>query len=497
LLVDSLIDSTAVIPDSSFLQLRQKLKDAAAPLPAAEPEGFVGELRPYQREGLGWLEWLESLGIGGCLADDMGLGKTVQLLALLAGNRTAGRPSLVVAPRSLLFNWKEEAARFAPGLRLLEYHGPERSLTADDFSSYDLILTTYGIVRTDVSTLSQLEFDRIILDEAQTIKNSTSQISKAVRLLRGRMRLALSGTPVENHLADLWSIFEFLNPGMLGSARSFSRSFAQKNVPQEKRELLGRAIRPFLLRRTKEQVAPELPLRSEQTLYCELDTRQRKKYDDLRDHYRSTLLGTVRERGMARSKMHVLEALLRLRQAACHPGLISGKENEPSAKLDLFMEEIELLLEGGHKALVFSQFTSMLRLVGRRLDESRISYSYLDGQTKDRQQMVDRFQQRDGPPLFLISLKAGGVGLNLTEADYVFLLDPWWNPAVEAQAIDRSHRIGQDKPVIAYRLIARDTIEEKIVALQQTKRALADSIVSEDNSILQRLEIADLEMLLS
>jgi superfamily II DNA or RNA helicase len=497
LLVDSLIDSTTVVPDSSFVQLRQTLKSAAAPLPAEEPEEFIGELRPYQREGLGWLQWLESLGIGGCLADDMGLGKTVQLLALLAGSRTAGTPSLVVAPRSLLFNWREEAARFAPALRLLEYHGSERSLTKDDFSSYDLILTTYGVVRSDISSLSHLEFDRIILDEAQTIKNSTSQTSRAVRLLRGRMRLALSGTPVENHLSDLWSIFEFLNPGMLGSARSFSRSFAQRNVPKEKRELLGRAIRPFLLRRTKEQVAPELPRRSEQTLYCELDTRQRKKYDELRDHYRATLLSSVRERGMARSKMHVLEALLRLRQAACHPGLISGKENEPSAKLDLFMEEIELMLDGGHKALVFSQFTSMLRLVGRRLMESKISFSYLDGKTKDRQEMVDRFQQSDGPPLFLISLKAGGVGLNLTEADYVFLLDPWWNPAAEAQAIDRSHRIGQDKPVIAYRLIARDTIEEKIVSLQQTKRALADSIMSEDNSMLQGLELADLEMLLS
>jgi SNF2 family DNA or RNA helicase len=339
----------------------------------------------------------------------------------------------------------------------------------------------------------------VILDEAQAIKNASSQVAKASRLLRGRHRLALSGTPVENHLGELWSLFEFLNPGLLGPARTFSRTFASKGAPPERRDALARALRPLILRRTKEQVAPELPERTEQTLFCELEGKQRKQYDELREHYRSVLLSRVEESGIERSRMQILEALLRLRQAACHPALVTrgGDEEQPSAKVELLMEELRDVLDSGHRALIFSQFTSFLHIVRTLLDKERIDYLYLDGKTRDRQTLVDAFQSPAGPPLFLISLKAGGLGLNLTNADYIFLLDPWWNPAVEAQAIDRAHRIGRRKPVVAYRLIARDTVEEKILELQAQKREIAESIISEDNSVLRKLEVEDLERLLS
>lgn len=498
LLIDALLGSRGHVSfDASFSDLRQKLAEATISA-SQESSTFQGELRPYQREGLGWLHFLGEVGLGGCLADDMGLGKTVQVLALLEqAHATKGLPSLVVAPRSLLFNWKTEAARFAPSLRVLEHHGAGRSDSGEKFEDFDLILTTYGTLRMDALLLGGQQFRYAILDESQAIKNSSSQSSKAVRLLQAEHRLALSGTPIENHIGELWSLFEFLNPGMLGSSRFFSRTFAARTVPPERRQLLARAVRPFILRRTKEQVAPELPARVEQTLYCELETLQRAEYDALREHYRRSLLERVKTEGMARSKMHVLEALLRLRQAACHPGLIDPATEAGSAKLDVLMNEVEEIMESGHKALIFSQFTSFLAFVRARLDARKIDYAYLDGQTTNRQESVNRFQAGDGPPLFLISLKAGGLGLNLTQADYVFLLDPWWNPAVEAQAIDRSHRIGQSKPVFAYRLIARDTVEEKILDLQAAKRSLAQSVITDENSILQKLDVEDLEQLLS
>jgi superfamily II DNA or RNA helicase len=498
LLVDALLQDKPPTADGAFAALREKLANAK-PEPRQEPRTLAAELRPYQRAGLGWMEFLRDLNLGGCLADDMGLGKTVQTLALLEGLRVAKsvRPSLVVAPRSLLFNWAAEARKFAPKLRLLEHHGTDRTKNNGRFGDYYLVLTTYATMRLDVEQLAQTEFEYVILDEAQAIKNATSQVAKASRQLRGRHRLALSGTPIENHLGDLWSLFEFLNPGLLGSSRSFARTFAGKSAPPERREALARALRPLILRRTKEQVAPELPERIEQTLFCELEGKQRRDYDDLREHYRQSLLGRVKTSGMNKSRMQVLEALLRLRQAACHPALIAPTLDPSSAKLDLLLEELTEVLASGHRALVFSQFTSFLGIVRRALDDRKIDYLYLDGKTQDRQSIVDSFQSDDGPPLFLISLKAGGLGLNLTNADYIFLLDPWWNPAVEAQAIDRAHRIGRQRPVIAYRLIARDTVEEKILELQSRKRELAESIISEDNSVLRGLAVEDLEMLLS
>jgi SNF2 family DNA or RNA helicase len=344
-----------------------------------------------------------------------------------------------------------------------------------------------------------MEFDYVVLDEAQAIKNASTASAKAVRLLRGKHRMAMSGTPVENHLGELWSLFEFLNPGMLGEAKVLKMAGGlARNPSPEARQLLGHALRPFILRRTKQQVARELPAKTEQTIYCELEGPQRKQYDELKKHYRDTLLQRVQSQGMGRSKMHVLEALLRLRQAACHPGLLDAKRvGEPSAKLDVLMDQLSDLQEEGHKALVFSQFTSLLAIVRQRLDDAGVKYAYLDGSTRDRQARVDAFQNDPDCGLFLISLKAGGLGLNLTAAEYVFLLDPWWNPAVEAQAVDRAHRIGQTRPVFAYRLIARDTVEEKVLELQKTKRELADAILGEDNSLIRDLKKEDLELLLS
>jgi SNF2 family DNA or RNA helicase len=461
-------------------------------------------LRGYQREGLGWLFFLQRFGFGGCLADDMGLGKTIQVLALLEARRAgrsaddgdSPRPSLVVVPRSLIFHWKREAARFAPNLAILDHSGAARRKPGDHFADYDLVLTTYGTLTRDAIHFKEQRFDYCILDEAQAIKNAGTLSAKAVRLLHADHRLAMSGTPVENHLGELWSLFEFLNPGMLGSASVFTN--VGRNPDEGTRALLARALRPFILRRTKGQVATELPEKTEQTIYCDLEAKERKLYDELRDFYRSRLLKNDTAAPDGRYKIQVLEALLRLRQAACHPGLIDKKRiAEPSAKIDTLLAQLDQVLEENHKVLVFSQFTSLLAIVRSRLDTANVPYAYLDGRTRDREARVEQFQHDPDVKLFLISLKAGGLGLNLHAAEYVYLLDPWWNPAVEAQAIDRAHRIGQTRHVFAYRLIARDTVEEKVLALQQSKRDLADAIISADNSLMRDLSREDLELLLS
>jgi SNF2 family DNA or RNA helicase len=404
-----------------------------------------------------------------------------------------------VVPRSIVFNWKAEAARFTPELRVLDYTGPDRAGLRDRFTEADLVITTYGTLRRDVPFFAGVQFDCVILDEAQAIKNAGTDSAKAARLLRGGRRLALSGTPVENHLGELWSLFEFLNPGMLGAASAFGQEGGlARNPDEETRRLLARGLRPFILRRTKGQVASDLPPKLEQTLYCELEPAERRVYDELREHYRRSLLGRIERDGLGRTKILVLEALLRLRQAACHLGLIDRtRVEEPSAKLEVLLSRVAEVLDEGHKALVFSQFTSLLAIVRRRLDREGIPYEYLDGRTRDREARVARFQTDRDCRLFLVSLKAGGLGLNLTAAEYVFLLDPWWNPAVEAQAIDRAHRIGQTRAVFAYRLIARETVEEKILELQRTKRDLADAIITADNSLIRTLSREDLELLLS
>ena len=490
--------------DEAFEKIREELSHGERPEAEDEPEGFDGTLRHYQREGLGWLSFLERMGLGGCLADDMGLGKTIQVLAMLVRRQLtmreggiAHRPTLVVVPKSLVFNWIEEARKFAPGLRVLNHTGNARLDETGSLSDWDVVLTTYGTLRRDIVRHREIEFDYVVLDEAQSIKNAGSQAAKACRLLRARHRLALTGTPVENHIGELWSIFEFLNPGQLGSA-SRLKQFLAGGRGGGAAEVVARAVRPFLLRRTKAQVLSDLPEKTEQTIFCELGDEQRKAYDELREHYRLELSGRIGRMGMGRSRIAVLEALLRLRQTACHPGLVDpARIDEPGAKLETLLEQLGEVLDEGHKVLVFSQFTSFLAILRRQLEARGMPYEYLDGKTTDRQARVAHFQEDPDCKLFLVSLKAGGQGLNLTAADYIYILDPWWNPAVEAQAVDRAHRIGQTRRVFAYRLIARDTVEEKILALQDRKRELAESIVRADESMISSLTAEDVELLLS
>jgi SNF2 family DNA or RNA helicase len=517
-LLDALL---AAVPeasvDATFEKARAELRTFEKVSAVDAGPDFGGTLRAYQREGLGWLGFLHRFGLGGCLADDMGLGKTVQVLALLDAVLDAvlespdapRRPSIVVVPRSLVFNWIREAERFAPRLRVLDFTGSARRLSSIDSKTVDVVITTYGTLRRDAAALAAIRFDYAILDEAQAIKNPDSGAAKAARLLTANHRLAMTGTPIENRVEELWSLFEFLNPGMLGSASGFSElvrltemddspSGGGRAAPSAPRDLLARALRPVILRRTKEQVAQDLPPRTEQTLKVVLQGEQRAFYDGLLASYRHSLLEQVDRMGIAKVRMHVLEALLRLRQAACHAGLVDPRMiDAPSAKLDALFPRLEEITEQGHKALVFSQFTSFLALARARLDAAGIPYEYLDGQVRDRKARVDRFQSDPACPLFLISLKAGGHGLNLTAADYVFLLDPWWNPAVEAQAIDRAHRIGQTRSVLATRLVARDTVEEKILDLQATKRALADAILGRDQGVLAGIGREELEALLA
>jgi superfamily II DNA or RNA helicase len=504
-LLDAWLESQPdVTVDQTFAEARRQVAQFAGIRSIDAPATFTGTLRDYQREALGWFAFLRQFGFGGCLADEMGLGKTIMVLAALESRRLergtdkGPRPSLVVVPRSLVFNWQQEAARFTPHLRVLDFTHVKRREAIPEIPHADLVLTTYGTLRRDIGQLKELPFDYVILDEAQAVKNARTSSAKAVRLLNAHHRLALSGTPIENHLGELWSLFEFLNPGVLGSASMFAKpAGGGRFADEESLELLRRALRPFILRRTKEQVATELPSRTEQTLFCDLESDQRTLYDELRNHYRALLLSKVSRVGLGRTKLQILEALLRLRQAACHPGLLDpARADAEAAKFEMLMPRLQELIEDGRKILVFSQFTTLLGLLRQRLDEAAITYEYLDGKTRDRQSRIERFQQ-GACPVFLISLKAGGVGLNLTAAEYVFLLDPWWNPATEAQAIDRTHRIGQTRPVFAYRLIARDTVEEKVLELQASKRDLANAIIRADEGVMRDLQKEDLELLLS
>ncbi len=506
LLVDALL--TAMPPanvDRAFAELRQKLQTFDRIKPKRELKSFGGTLREYQRHGLGWLSFLREFGLGGVLADDMGLGKTVQVLALLQAYRTkaksTGLPSLVVAPRSLVYNWIDEAARFTPKLKFVEYAGPSREALRERLSEFDVLVTTYGTMRLDIGFLATVEFDTVILDEAQAIKNPASQTAKAAGLLGARNRLALTGTPIENHLGELGSIFEFLNPGLLGRLPKLEVMTSGRHASGNELKLVAQGVRPFILRRTKAQVLPDLPDKTEQVLFCSLRPPQQEIYDKVRASYQASLLEQVEAKGVGGSAIQVLEALLRLRQVACHPGLVDPEwEEAGSAKLEALFEQVDEILDEGHKVLMFSQFTKLLAYVRRELDQRSQTYAYLDGQTRKRAEVVERFQTDPECNLFLISLKAGGTGLNLTAAGYVFLLDPWWNPAVEAQAIDRAHRIGQNKPVFAYRMIARDTVEEKILELQRSKRQIASAILDQDageGQSLRDLTAEDLRMLLS
>jgi non-specific serine/threonine protein kinase len=467
------------------------------------PQGFTGELRPYQKAGLDWLHFLNQYGFGGCLADDMGLGKTIEVLALLQSLKEQGKaktPSLLVVPKSLIANWQREGERFTPGLRMLEFTGNSRKKDPALFAEYDVVLTTYGTMLRDVEFLRETRFNYAILDESQAIKNPLALSSKAARLLNADHRLAMTGTPVENNTFELWSQFAFLNPGLLGSVEYFKREFAkpiESEGSEDTTRLLRRLVYPFILRRTKDQVAPELPPRSERILYTDFDPAQRKLYAHTRDHYRGLLLGMIDTEGIDDVRMKILEGLLRLRQICIHPALVEPTYRGESAKFELLLETLETLHGEGHKALVFSQFVQSLHLLQRELDARHLPYAYLDGQTKERQGEVDRFQRNPAIPFFLISLKAGGVGLNLTAADYVIHLDPWWNPAVEMQAADRAHRIGQDKPVFIYRIITRDTVEDKILKLQEHKRELVSQLISPEGSFFKKITREDVQALFS
>lgn len=427
------------------------------------PAGFVGGLRKYQSDGVAWLQRLRDAGLGAILADDMGLGKTVQALCAIQGR------ALVVCPRSVIHNWTKEAERFRPDISVALYHGPSRKL-----GNEDLTLTTYATLRNDVDVLAEVEWDVVVLDEAQAIKNPDSQVARAAYRLRAGSRLSLSGTPVENRLDELWSQMHFSNRGLLGGRRDFAERYEKPILGGDAGVLsrLQARLRPFLLRRLKSEVATELPPRTDSVLYCELEESERSLYDSVRAASRDDV---VRHLGEGGNVIAALEALLRLRQAACHPGLLPGRVAPSSSKVDALCEALDDAAADGHKALVFSQWTGMLDLVEPRLAAHEIEFTRLDGSTRDRGAVVDAFQNVDGPPVLLISLTAGGTGLNLTAADHVFLLDPWWNPAVEEQAADRAHRIGQDRPVMVYRLVAKDTVEERILELQERKRGIAES----------------------
>ncbi|WP_141736395.1 DEAD/DEAH box helicase [Oligoflexus tunisiensis] len=496
LLIDSLLSEVpAIIHSSRLKEIKLKIKAFQTIEPEDAPPGFTGILRDYQREGLAWLGFLQDFGFGGCLADEMGLGKTVQVLAHLQKfHSQARKPSLIVVPRSLVGNWLAEARNFCPNLRMRDLSGSQRDWK--DYGEVDVALITYGTLRLDIEELRRIPFSYAILDESHLIKNESSQTAKAAFLINAEYRLALSGTPIENHLGEMRSLLRFLNPDFLDS-RTWTKTL-QKNSDLKDPHVafLKKALKPLILRRTKAQVLQDLPPKVEHTIFCELEGEQRRNYDELREHYQRHLLPELQEGQWRKSPLILIEALLRLRQVACHPGLLDARHGEASsAKLEILLDRLQEICESGHKALVFSQFTSFLKIVGRHLKARNMPYLYLDGQTRDRSERTHRFQNDPTIPVFLISLKAGGVGLNLTAADYCFILDPWWNPAVEAQAIDRAHRIHQKNTVFAYRMIARDTIEEKILQLQQGKRQLAESLLQSDASLLNGLDLKTIQSL--
>lgn len=466
------------------------------------PEGFVGELRPYQKAGYNWLHFVQNYKFGGCLADDMGLGKTVQTLALLQHRKEANveAASLLVMPTSLVYNWLSEAQKFTPNLRILNYTGTYRDKNVEQFKHYDVVLTSYGIVRLDAELLKSYYFDYIILDESQAIKNPDSTTSRSVRALKSRHRLILTGTPVENSTMDLWSQMSFINPGLLGSQHFFRNEFL-KPIEKEKDELktkkLHALIKPFILRRHKSQVATELPEKIEHTTYCKMTEEQEHAYEETKSYYRNKILTSLEENGAGNTQFLLLQGLTKLRQIANHPLMTDAGYEGESGKLKEVMRMTKNVVREGHKVLIFSQFVKHLEIIRKALDEKEITYTYLDGNTKNRQQQVERFQNDKSIQVFLISLKAGGVGLNLTAADYVFVLDPWWNPAVEAQAVDRAHRIGQQNTVFTYKFITKDTVEEKILALQNRKIQLVTDLISTDETVIKSLTKEDIDNLLS
>ncbi|MCH8533729.1 MAG: SNF2 family helicase [Flavobacteriaceae bacterium] len=489
-IIDELYEDLENSPD--FLKELHEKKKRIANLKdlktIAHPKHLNASLRPYQQEGLNWMMFLHENKLGGCLADDMGLGKTLQTIAFLQHLKNTSKlklqPHLIVAPTSLIFNWTAELKKFAPQLQSLAFTGAKRAQYQDQLENYDLILTTYGSLIKDIEFHKKQNYSYVILDESQAIKNPHSQRFKAVRLLQCLNRLTLTGTPIENNTFDLYSQFNFLNPGMFGSIKHFKTNFSEpidQEQNQDTSNLLAKIIHPFMLRRTKAQVATELPSKTESIIYCEMNKRQRKVYDQFKDYFRQQINDQIENEGVNRSQMYILQGLTKLRQI-CNSTALADQEKDygnDSAKLDELIRQLKEKV-ANHKVLVFSQFVGMLELVKERLFQEGINFEYLDGQTRKRNEKVENFQTNPEVRVFLISLKAGGTGLNLTEADYVFLIDPWWNPAVESQAIDRCYRIGQDKKVMAYRMICKDSIEEKIISLQDKKKTVASDVIRID-----------------
>ena len=463
------------------------------PLPGA----FQGQLRPYQKAGYNWLRFLNEFSLGGCLADDMGLGKTVQTLALLESEKEKGQSgtSLLIMPTSLIYNWEMEAAKFTPELKLLTYTGTNRNKDIQRFGQYDVILTSYGITRLDIESLQQFTFNYIILDESQVIKNPSSNIAKAVLQLKSKHKLTLTGTPLENTTMDLWSQMTFINPGLLGGQTYFKNEFQapiEKQKDEAKTKKLNAIIKPFILRRLKSQVATDLPEKVENVYYTNLSPAQEEKYEEAKSFYRGKILDHIEKEGINNSRMTILEGLTKLRQLSNHPRMVDLHYKGDSGKLEDVSHMIENALLEGHKLLIFSQFVKHLEIVRELLDSKKVQYAYLDGSSMDRKDQVERFNKDPNLKIFLISIKAGGLGLNLTQADYVFILDPWWNPAVEQQAIDRTHRIGQTKKVFAYKMICKDTIEEKILQLQDKKKDIAKELLSTEQGFIKKLTKEDI-----
>ncbi len=456
---------------------------------------FNGQLRRYQKEGFKWLYFLREYGFSGCLADDMGLGKTVQTLALLQSlkDKNLLKTSLLVVPVSAIPNWEMEIERFT-GLTFYRHIGIKRDKDIREWETKDLVITSYATLRIDIELFSDFEFDYIILDESQNIKNYTSQVSRAAKILKGNRRLALSGTPIENTIMELWSLFDFLIPGYLGSSRWFNQQFAvaiEKEKSSQKADLLKKMIYPFIMRRKKEEVETELPDKTEIVTKLRMEDEQLKLYAETANYYREEIENEIDEKGVSKSSMKILEGMLRLRQLCLFPQLVNEKfADVPSAKFGHFTGLIGDILSENHKVLVFSQFVEALKIIRSHFDREGITYSYIDGSVniKTREKMIKAFQEENNQRVFLLSLKAGGVALNLTAADYVIIFDPWWNPAVEAQAIDRTHRIGQTKKVLAYRMVVENSIEEKMLQLQEGKKALVENLIASDTKTFKNLK---------
>jgi non-specific serine/threonine protein kinase len=487
--------------DEKYERLKENHQIKAIPAPAH----LQAVLRPYQESGFQWLNYLREVQWGGILADDMGLGKTIQALSFLhhLKSENGTLKALVVCPTTLMYNWQNEIRKFTPNLTFYMHHGGTRTRGSLSDAGIDVIITTYGTLRSDIKQFVDVAFDYVILDESQAIKNPSSKVTKAAGLLRAKNRLCLSGTPLQNNTFDIFAQMNFLNPGMLGSVEFFKHEFSMpidKFGEKEQKDHLRKLLYPFILRRTKEQVAKDLPEKQEMVLFCEMGDEQRKIYDAYRNDYRDKILGVVENQGIQKSQLTILQGLMKLRQICDSPAIVKEAERFPnvSVKLEEIGREITENISN-HKALIFSQFLGMLSLIKDKMRELEVDFEYFDGSStiNEREAAIQRFQNEDSCRVFLISLKAGGVGLNLTAADYVYIVDPWWNPAVEQQAIDRTHRIGQTKNIFAYRMICTDTVEDKILKLQERKRNLAKDLITDDEGFVKTLTKEDVEYLFS